>query len=150
MAQTRCIDCRSMGRQSTRPAYNPGPRCEEHWRAERRRRSNAAHANRIAATYHITGEQYWAIYEAQGGRCAICQRGKGKSKRLAVDHDHKKGCGHDPKMGCPKCIRALLCTVCNDLIGKLDVPALLRAIDVLEHAPAQKVLVSLSIDSQRS
>lgn len=143
MTQTRCIDCNSMGRKTPRPAYHPGPRCEEHWRAERRRRSNAVHAKRVEDTYGITGDEYWAIYEAQGGRCYICGRAKGKSKRLCVDHDHKKGCGHDPKMGCRKCVRALLCVFCNDVIGKLDPEALQRAIHVLKYAPAQQVLVLL-------
>lgn len=151
MSQTRCIDCNAMGRQTDRPAYHPsreGPRCEEHWRIEKKRRSVAAHAKRIEDTYEISGEEYWAIYEAQGGRCHMCRRAKGKSKRLCVDHDHNcpensknKPGGHDPKNGCRKCVRALLCVFCNDVVGKLDADALARGIEVLENAPAQKVLV---------
>ena len=41
--------------------------------------------------YGITGEQYDAMLEAQGGRCAICQRPPAIGKRigrLVVDHDH--------------------------------------------------------------
>jgi len=140
MVQTRCIDCNAMGRQSARPAYSPGPRCSEHWNVEKRRRSIAAHARRIEETYGITGDEYWSIYESQDGRCYVCQRAKGKSRRLAVDHDHHKGCGHDPKKGCRQCVRALLCTFCNDVIGKLDEASLARAVHVLKHAPAQGIL----------
>jgi hypothetical protein len=48
------------------------------------------------------------MFNAQGGRCAICRR---KSrKRLAVDHSHITG--H---------VRALLCSRCNrDVAGPLD------------------------------
>lgn len=151
MAQTRCIDCNAMGRKTQRAAFNPGPRCEEHWRAEKRRRSTSTHAAYVEVTYGITGEMYWAIYEYQGGRCHGCGRAKGKSKRLCVDHDHNCPAnskntpgGHDPKMGCIKCVRALLCVFCNDVIGKLDVAALKRLIEVLENPPAQRVLISFA------
>jgi len=51
--------------------------------------------------FNLTPEQYWAIYEAQGGKCYLCQRASGRTKRLAVDHDHSTGlvrgllCSHD-------------------------------------------------------
>ena len=143
--QTRCVDCNAAGVETSRAALKPGPRCEEHWRAERRRRSNANHARYIENTYEITGEQYWALYEAQGGVCQGCRRAKGKSKRLAVDHDHKKGCGHDPNVGCPKCIRALLCGICNKTVGYLDADSLRRLADVLENAPAQRILREMAV-----
>lgn len=40
--------------------------------------------------YGITCEQYWALFEHQGGRCAVCKGQPGKW-RLAVDHDHESG-----------------------------------------------------------
>lgn len=140
--QTRCIDCKTMGRETDRAALKPGPRCEEHWREEKRRRSKANHANRIENYFGITGEQYWALYESQGERCYVCQRSTGKRKRLAVDHEHNKpGCTHSPEVGCPQCIRCLACGPCNqDLLGRYDVAALKRAIYVLENLPAQRIL----------
>jgi hypothetical protein len=140
--QTRCIDCNSEGRQTSRAALKPGPRCEEHWRAERRRRSNASHGNRIELEFGITEEEYWAVYEGQGRCCAVCGRAKGITKRLAVDHEHNKpGCDHPPEQGCRNCFRCLACTTCNRIVlGRYDVPALLRAIDVLENPPAQRIL----------
>jgi hypothetical protein len=144
MIQTRCIDCLAMGRITSRAAIHgsaDGPRCDEHWRAEKRRRSDVEHGKRIELMFGITGEQYWAIYQAQGGKCYGCQRATGKKKRLAVDHRHNKpGCRHHPKTGCPKCIRALLCGSCNTVVARLDVPALKRLIYVLEHEPAQEIL----------
>ena len=141
LAQTRCVDCIAMGRRSSRRAPKPGPRCLACWREEKRRRSQAAHAKMVHEVYEITGEEYWAIYEAQGGRCAICQRSTGVRRRLAVDHDHHKdGCQHDPKIGCRNCVRALCCGPCNELLGRYDVAALKRAITVLIDPPAQRVL----------
>ena len=140
--QTRCIDCIAMGRTTSRAAPKPGPRCLEHWREEKRRRAKAVHAKVIEEKYEITGDDYQAIYEFQGGCCAVCGKAKGISKMLAVDHEHNKpGCTHDPSMGCRNCVRCLACTTCNKVVlGRYDVAALRRAIKVLEDPPAQRVL----------
>jgi hypothetical protein len=64
------------------------------------------HEAMVAKTYGITGDDYEALLERQGGKCAIC-RARPKSKRLAVDHNHKTGA-----------VRGLLCSRCNhDLLG---------------------------------
>lgn len=68
--------------------------------------SAKSHASMVAKTYGITADDYATLLAAQGGRCAIC-RARPKSKRLAVDHDHKTGA-----------VRGLLCSRCNhDLMG---------------------------------
>lgn len=68
--------------------------------------SATQHGAMVAKTYGLTADQYDDLLRRQGGRCAIC-RAKPKSKRLAVDHDHKTGA-----------VRGLLCSRCNhDLLG---------------------------------
>lgn len=68
--------------------------------------SARTHGAMVEKTYGITATGYDALLAAQGGRCAIC-RARPKSKRLAVDHDHKTGA-----------VRGLLCARCNhDLMG---------------------------------
>lgn len=68
--------------------------------------SARTHEAMVAKTYGITGDDYAALLKRQGGRCAIC-RARPKSKRLAVDHDHKTGA-----------VRGLLCSRCNhELMG---------------------------------
>lgn len=68
--------------------------------------SARSHGAMIEKTYGLTAADYDALLRAQDGRCAIC-RARPKSKRLAVDHDHKTGA-----------VRGLLCSRCNhDLMG---------------------------------
>ena len=134
-----CKDCVAEGITTKRPAEKPGPRCVTHWRAVVNARKYSAHARRLENNFGISDEQYWRIYESQDGRCYICQRATGKTKRLAVDHDHDL-CEHDPKVGCPQCIRALLCGPCNQMVGRYRVDALQRAIIVLTDPPAQRIL----------
>jgi hypothetical protein len=126
-----CIDCPPGSR---RPSSPPGPRCATHHRKRTRAAKLAAHSRRVEAIYGITGEQYAALLSYQGGRCAICQRATGASKRLAVDHDHATGK-----------VRGLLCGRCNrDVLGHLrdDPAALRRAADYLEKPPADQVLTN--------
>lgn len=123
-------------------SLQPGPRCVTHWRARRKVVSAAAHNRRLAENYQLTEEQYWALYAMQGGKCFGCQHATGKTKRLAVDHDHVLALehGHDPKKGCIRCVRCLLCGQCNQIIGRLGVEALCRLIIVLTDPPARKWL----------
>lgn len=113
-----------------RPAPHPGPRCATHWGKEKKRRRTAAHEKRVQATYGLGDGDYDAVYESQGGRCAICQRATGATRKLSVDHDHKT-----------LLVRGLLCRPCNNLLGHArdDPEFFTRAKDYLEKPPAQKI-----------
>lgn len=82
-------------------AANPERTAESRWRGNIRRR------------YGVTAEWYFAQLEAQGGVCAVCREpemavgGSGRTKRLAVDHDHRTGR-----------VRGLLCMRCNHTLGR--------------------------------
>ena len=118
-----------------RPAPYPGPRCATHHRAQTKLTMNKAHARRVENSYGITTEQYWTLYDSQGGVCAICRQATGKVRRLAVDHDHAKCLTHPREQGCPRCIRGLLCKRCNQLVAWYGVEKLRRAIDYLTREP---------------
>lgn len=129
-----CKDCGKPANKvkACKDGVCPGPRCLKCWRAEKKRRSDAAHGSRINALYGITESEYIALYKAQGGRCALCQKARGVAKRLAVDHNHRTGE-----------VRGLLCGPCNkDIIGRSgDDPLFFqRAADYLINPPARKVL----------
>ena len=129
--QKRCIDCLAEGIESKRKTPHPGPRCATHHRQVRKARRSRTHGKHIEDTYGITPEEYWAIYEAQGGKCFICQRATGERKRLSTDHDHVSGE-----------VRGLLDTACNRLLGHLrdDPAAADRIAAYLESPPARKIL----------
>jgi len=141
MKNKPCKDCRAEGVRTKRAALYPGPRCATHYRAYKRKRRDRAHELRVKNIYGLTAQEYRALYEAQGGRCFVCHKARGISKRLAVDHDHDAGCGHGSDVGCRLCVRCLACTNCNRIIlGRYSVEALQRAIEVLTDPPAQRIL----------
>lgn len=109
-----------------RPAPHPGPRCVTHHRAFKKHQSNLSHTRRTVHTYGLAPGEYEKLYAIQGGRCAGCKRAMGKSRRLAVDHDH----AHCPgKESCGSCVRGLLCGRCNDTLAHFrDDPELLRGL----------------------
>jgi Recombination endonuclease VII len=137
-----CVDCIADGVTTYRPPHaDSGPRtrrCTTHHRARKKTSRMRAHALHCESTYDLSGEQYWAMYEAQGGRCAGCGVATGKTKRLAVDHDHTICDDHAPNQGCPRCIRGLLCGPCNVAVGRYDIAKLARLIKYLSDPPALK------------
>lgn len=85
---------------------------------ERRRKARLANPQRykeqirkenLKRSFNITPEQYEAIFNAQGGVCAICHRLPKPHRRLAVDHNHTTGAN-----------RGLLCSACNLSVGLLE------------------------------
>ena len=64
---------------------------------------------------------YSALESRQGMQCAICHR----TLPLVIDHDHACCPG---KRSCGRCIRGLLCDLCNRGLGMFkDDPIRLRA-----------------------
>ncbi|AEJ92376.1 recombination endonuclease VII [Mycobacterium phage Timshel] len=127
-----CVDCITEGITSKRKAPHPGPRCVTHHRAKRLQRKTMSQEQRWLDVYGITADEYWAIYEYQGGLCYGCRRANGQRKRLSVDHDHKTGI-----------VRGLLCTPCNrNVLGHLrdDLEAFDRFSHYLKHPPAVDVI----------
>lgn len=91
-------------------------------RARSRRQSldkNKERDRRLRRKYGIDLQAYLVLLAEQNGKCAICGRTSGSSRRtsLVVDHDHRTGA-----------IRGLLCGQCNRVLGFVDDnPRTLRA-----------------------
>lgn len=118
----KCKDCPTT---SKRKATYPGPRCHTHHVARKKAQKARRDAKRDLEVYGLGEGEYDALKAFQAGSCAICQRAKGITKRLAVDHNHDTGA-----------VRGLLCTTCNHtLLGRYDLEALERAIDYLNDPP---------------
>lgn len=134
MADVTCVDCKRDGVGTARPTPHGGPRsplCVTHFRERKRAKRAKDRERRLEGTYGLTAEEYQTILDYQGGKCWVCQRATGASKALAVDHEHESGQ-----------IRCIACGRCNfELLGRYDVPALKRAIEILEgHYPAERAL----------
>jgi hypothetical protein len=127
-----CNDCIDEGITTWRPITSGTrvKRCATHDRLNKRaakiKRANA----HIEKTYGISADDYWRLYEAQGGKCAICWRGKGKSKLLSVEHDHTTGE-----------IFGLCCGTCNTMLGRVGrtIDPYVRTINYLLDPPARQV-----------
>jgi hypothetical protein len=123
--------CKDCPEGSKRTARFPGPRCYTHDRAINKARSEAAHDRAVQRAYGLPPGGYARLLAAQGGVCFICRRANGKTKRLAVDHNHK-----DDK------VRGILCGPCNQLLGHVrdDPDTLIRAAQYLINPPAERFL----------
>lgn len=145
--EKRCACCKQMKpvsefnrlRKRFQPYCRPcGHAIVEARRVERRKTGEATEDYRLyywkkkkwiklKSKYGCERATYEALYEQQGGVCAIClqpetQTYKGTLIKLALDHDH--GTGE---------IRGLLCKSCNLAIGKFkeNVEIVRRAVDYL-------------------
>jgi hypothetical protein len=85
----------------------------------------------LKRNYGITLQEYDAMFEAQGGMCAICGEPRPEERTLHVDHDHETGE-----------IRGLLCFRCNNALGDLrdDYELFQRAADYLDRDEAVSAL----------
>jgi hypothetical protein len=129
-----CKDCGKVKGQNQRCDL----RCYRCGLDFKKRGRKQSHARRVVQVYGITGEEYEKLYAAQGSACAICLRATGRSKRLAVDHDHAIEQVHGNRAS----VRGLLCSVCNNFLGHArdDPEFFKRAITYLLDPPARKVL----------
>lgn len=117
----------------------PGPRCATCHRERKKALKEAAHAAWILKTYGLTKEQYDQLYASQEGRCYICRRATGRTRRLSVDHDHKTGF-----------VRGLLCRPCNTFLGHLrdDPEGFERGASYLRQPPAFDVIGEVKPDGK--
>lgn len=128
-----CKDCGS----STKKLNHPGPRCLGCWRVEKLKRKRRQLDAYYRKTYSLSLEDYEALYDYQGGKCWVCHWATGRTKRLAVDHNHSC-CDNTPT--CGECTRGLVCSPCNQTFGRAkDNPEFFRrAMEYLTHPPFKR------------
>lgn len=101
-------------------------RKDPEYAARERAKDRARHPDRwIRTNYNLSRDQWNALLAKQGGVCAVC--GATESRGIGsfhVDHDHSCCPG---RRSCGKCVRGLLCNLCNPMIGHArDDPTILR------------------------
>ena len=133
-----CTLCRAVKPVSEFHPHSKNARGWQYWcktciAAKRRERASQPQDPRttrkykLKEAYGITQDDYDAMYDRQGGCCAICGDSKepwepgagisGRLRFLVVDHDH----------GTAR-VRALLCWNCNSGLGQFrEDPAIMRA-----------------------
>jgi hypothetical protein len=71
------------------------------------KKADQHYLRQVRYRYKLSNADYYALFELQGGRCAICQVTQEEmGERLAVDHEHATGK-----------VRGLLCRPCNKSLG---------------------------------
>lgn len=128
-----CKDCRNTANKKYRKE-NPD-KVQEHnekWKDKRKeyyslpKNQEKLRRHHLKKMYNITLEDYDALFQLQGGVCAICGKPETSSKasNLAVDHNHTNGS-----------IRGLLCNKCNRGLGYFedDATILSKAIEYLKN-----------------
>jgi hypothetical protein len=132
----RCKVCRHLARRERMGAEKHNPvALDEEERAERRLATIAKYkaANKeklradnklfkLKANFNITSDQFVWLRHIQGDACFMCGEPEvridsrtGSVMNLAIDHDHR--CCPERGKSCGKCVRHLLCSACNVMVG---------------------------------
>ncbi len=120
------------------------PTKQNAYHAAYRKKNNLAVRNsRLRNWYGISPEEYEAMLENQGHKCAICGDAFSSTDRKFkphVDHDHGPGAK----------VRQILCSRCNQGLGMFQdsVERLKSAIAYLEHHAFQSQLTLLATELQ--
>jgi hypothetical protein len=126
----RCSNLRSTQSRQANPEKSRGycrkhyaknlDKCRAKGRAHYHANSDKSRDYQLRRDYGITLAGYQALFDAQSGLCAICQKPEKFKRSLSVDPDH--GTGE---------VRGLLCGDCNTSLGKFG-----DSIQVLRNAVA--------------
>ena|ERR1700733_9134953 len=141
--QSRCVTCMKADARDWR-SKNQHKRREQYkrWFAanpDSRKRYDVFHRFK---KYGITEQQFNEMLRRQNYCCAICGTDNplGSNGTWAIDHDHS--CCPASCRSCGKCIRGILCQLCNQGLGCLreSLSNLRMATAYLENPPARQVL----------
>ena len=76
----------------------------------KKRKSPEYRLRRSCQLRGITVDQFWAVFQLQGGACGVCRVTLDPySQKTCKDHDHTTGV-----------FRGLLCSTCNTALGHLE------------------------------
>jgi hypothetical protein len=140
-----------MPRKKTTCARKPGHRgnCSTDENMQNRRAYRSVHPHQQTpesrkksarkarlASYGLTQEQFDRMLKAQGYACGMCHEPFEDGQRVHVDHDH--ACCREKNRSCGKCVRGLLCHVCNIALGHIERRYALSRL-YLDNPPAQLI-----------
>lgn len=125
---SKCKEIKAFGEFSRSKKNSDG---FQSWCKSCKNKINYSPSKNLLSKYRLTQVAFNAKLASQGNACGLCREEKPEDYKWHVDHDHN--CCPGIKT-CGKCVRAILCFVCNSGLGKFkDDPALLRmAADYIE------------------
>lgn len=105
--------CETCGEAFQPYRFNWQKFCSARCRMQSPRSVDAQYRRNLRKLYGTDWETYQAMYTRAGGKCEICRqpevrRKAGRTKRLALDHDHATGA-----------LRGILCHACNLALEQL-------------------------------
>jgi hypothetical protein len=89
--------------------------CTEYERTRPPRKQEYNRNSQLRSRYKMSVNDWTALLESQGGRCACCGTTDHGKQNWHVDHDHV--CCPERGKSCGKCVRGLLCAACNQMLG---------------------------------
>jgi len=102
-------------------------------------RPEVVRSRHLKYKFGMTGDDYDQMLAAQGGVCKVCRTDVpgGRGAKFHIDHDRACCPGHK---SCGECIRGLLCSSCNVILGLAkDDPERLRGlVDYIEQWTASR------------
>ena len=101
----------------------------EYWKRKPELMAEYSRKYLMKRLYNITLADYDAMFEDQGGVCAICGLPEIR-RRLCVDHNHATGE-----------VRGLLCTICNLAVGTAETNDMTRVLAYIESYNKNKEAV---------
>lgn len=115
-----CKNCRHKEYDDNEAAYK-----DKNHESYKRRRSNGVWQRRRLQNFGITEEIYARMLDEQHNACKVCgTTAPGGRGDWHIDHD-RKCCSGD--RSCGKCVRGLLCHLCNVALGCVhDSPEILK------------------------
>ena len=100
---------------------------QQRYRERHAKRLRLKDQRRACEKHGLSLEDYKTMLLMQGGRCATCGFVAARQRRsLDIDHDHDCCPG---TYSCGRCVRGLLCSGCNNTLGRVrDNASLLRSL----------------------
>jgi hypothetical protein len=135
----RCKLCRHTARRERMGAVLEKPRCKTNEEKVQRLKNSQVQykrlyperlklthrSSKLKYNFKLSLDQFVWLLESQNGLCFLCKMPEsrvdsrtGITMNLSVDHDHR--CCNASGKSCGNCVRHLLCSMCNTILGYIE------------------------------